>query len=123
MQSFPVLPMQGVPSKRSYSASSYGSVHDLPGRNPLAPILVPRGPFPRLLLSLSRSATMTHAATQLAVGSGSAWAQAAIIAVVLIGAYVLAMWLAAVLWTWRDIWSRTHDGVSQAVCTALVAVF
>ena len=58
----------------------------------------------------------------LAFGVSNVWVNAAIFAGVVVGGYVLVMWLAALLWTWRDIRSRTHDVVSQVICVSLVFV-
>ena len=39
---------------------------------------------------------------------------------VILGAYVIALWLTAVIWTARDIRSRSHDPVSQFVAVSMV---
>lgn len=59
----------------------------------------------------------------LAIGVNNGWANAAIIAGIVLAAYLLIMWLAAVVWTARDIHARTQDIVTQAICVLLVAVF
>ncbi|MBF6599189.1 MAG: zinc ribbon domain-containing protein [Dehalococcoidia bacterium] len=59
----------------------------------------------------------------LVFGVDNGWANAAIIAGIVVAAYLLIMWLAAVVWTARDIHARTQDGVTQAICVLLVAVF
>ncbi len=38
-------------------------------------------------------------------------------------AYVVVMWIAAVVWTYRDISARTSDRQTQLLATAMVAVF
>ena len=43
-----------------------------------------------------------------------------IIVGVILGAYVIALWLTAVIWTARDIRSRSHDPVSQFVAVSMV---
>jgi RNA polymerase subunit RPABC4/transcription elongation factor Spt4 len=42
---------------------------------------------------------------------------------VMLGAYYLLLWAAAVLWTYRDITSRSRDVVVQVLAVALVLVF
>jgi RNA polymerase subunit RPABC4/transcription elongation factor Spt4 len=43
--------------------------------------------------------------------------------VVLVGAYVVLLWSAAVLWTYRDINSRSRDVVVQVLAVGLVLIF
>jgi RNA polymerase subunit RPABC4/transcription elongation factor Spt4 len=38
-------------------------------------------------------------------------------------AYILVLWLSAVVWTYRDVKTRTLDPVSQSVATLLVGLF
>lgn len=52
-----------------------------------------------------------------------AWLTAAQFAGLIIGTYIIILWVALVAWTYRDIRSRSTDGMTQAVCTALVAAF
>lgn len=40
-----------------------------------------------------------------------------------LGAYAFAFWFALVIWTYRDISSRTHDWLLRILATALVFVF
>ena len=44
-------------------------------------------------------------------------------ALIVIGAYVLALWVASIWWTYRDIRNRTRDILLQIAATLLVAVF
>ncbi len=44
-------------------------------------------------------------------------------ALIVIGAYVLALWVAAIWWTYRDIRNRTRDILLQMAATLMVAVF
>ncbi len=44
-------------------------------------------------------------------------------ALIVIGAYILALWVAAIWWTYRDIRNRTRDILLQIAATLLVAVF
>ena len=41
---------------------------------------------------------------------------------VIVGAYVMALWLTAIIWTARDVRSRSHDPVTQLVAVLMVAV-
>jgi RNA polymerase subunit RPABC4/transcription elongation factor Spt4 len=41
----------------------------------------------------------------------------------IVGSYLLVLWLSAVVWVYRDIRSRTGDAASQVVAVLLVAVF
>jgi len=43
-----------------------------------------------------------------------------IIAGVVVGAYVIALWLTAIIWTARDVRSRSHDPVTQFVAVSMV---
>ncbi|MER3486603.1 MAG: zinc ribbon domain-containing protein, partial [Chloroflexota bacterium] len=45
------------------------------------------------------------------------------IAAAIFGAYMLALWLAMVFWTYHDIRSRTQDIYVQVFAVALVVVF
>jgi RNA polymerase subunit RPABC4/transcription elongation factor Spt4 len=38
-------------------------------------------------------------------------------------AYILVLWLSAVVWTYRDVKKRTSDPLSQSVATLLVGLF
>src|ERR1043166_3659337 len=38
-------------------------------------------------------------------------------------AYILVLWLSAVVWTYRDVRKRTNDALSQSVATLLVGLF
>ena len=46
-----------------------------------------------------------------------------LIVALIIGAYLLILWFAAVVWTARDISQRTDDGLTQFVFTLIVVVF
>ncbi|HMA32859.1 MAG TPA: zinc ribbon domain-containing protein [Chloroflexia bacterium] len=39
------------------------------------------------------------------------------------GAYLVALWLSMIIWTFRDIQSRTRDVIAIALSTLLVTVF
>lgn len=43
--------------------------------------------------------------------------------VALLGAYLVALWAAMLLWTWRDIRSRTHNVVTAILAVFLVLLF
>ncbi len=47
----------------------------------------------------------------------------ALIVAIVFGAYLASLWLAALIWTVRDIHSRTRDWVMQFVYVLLVVVF
>ena len=42
---------------------------------------------------------------------------------VLVGAYLLVLWVSAIIWVYRDVRTRTDDQTSQLVAVLLVAVF
>jgi RNA polymerase subunit RPABC4/transcription elongation factor Spt4 len=44
-------------------------------------------------------------------------------AIALVGAYLFALWVSMVIWTFRDIRDRTRDPYLQVLAVALVAVF
>src|SRR5438067_13414835 len=45
------------------------------------------------------------------------------IVLTVLAAYFVALWIAAIWWTFRDIRSRTHDFLLQLAATLLVTVF
>jgi hypothetical protein len=51
------------------------------------------------------------------------WQNALMVAAVLVAVYLLIMWAAAVVWTFRDIRARTTDPLEQASSVLLVAIF
>jgi RNA polymerase subunit RPABC4/transcription elongation factor Spt4 len=51
------------------------------------------------------------------------WQSIAWVAGSVLGAYGFVLWLGSVVWTYRDMSERTHDGWSQAVAVLLVLVF
>jgi hypothetical protein len=51
------------------------------------------------------------------------WEKWAVLGVVVVGAYLLVMWLAALYWTYRDASSRTRDQVLQGIAVGTVLVF
>jgi hypothetical protein len=51
------------------------------------------------------------------------WESLAYVAGVVFAAYLLIMWIAALVWTYRDIVSRTRDTFTQTVSLVLVLVF
>lgn len=53
----------------------------------------------------------------------NSWESALVAIAALVVLYLAAMWLAAILWTYRDIKSRTADPYEQAASVLLVAVF
>lgn len=54
---------------------------------------------------------------------GGDWQGSAKLAGVLVGGYLLILWLATILWAYRDTRGRTRDPLSQLIGVALVTVF
>lgn len=59
----------------------------------------------------------------LAASSSSSSSKLIGIGIAFLAAYVAALWLSMVIWTWRDIRSRTQDVVLQIFGTVITAVF
>lgn len=59
----------------------------------------------------------------LAIWDDGVWQDTARIAVILLVAYLVIMWIAALVWTYRDIASRTRDTFTHAFSVLLVALF
>jgi RNA polymerase subunit RPABC4/transcription elongation factor Spt4 len=59
----------------------------------------------------------------LAIWDDGAWEKWAILAGVLIGTYVIVMWVASIYWTYRDSGARSRDPWVQLLSTSAVAVF
>jgi len=53
---------------------------------------------------------------------GGDWQATARLAATLVIGYLALIWLATVIWTYRDISSRTRDPISQAVSVSIVVV-
>lgn len=53
---------------------------------------------------------------------GGDWQATARLAATLVIGYLALVWLATVIWTYRDISSRTRDPISQAVSVSIVVV-
>lgn len=51
------------------------------------------------------------------------WQELAVIAVIGLVAYALVLWIAALVWTYRDIQERTRDQATQAISALLVLIF
>lgn len=51
------------------------------------------------------------------------WGNLALAAIIALVAYVLVMWVAAVVWTYRDVASRTSDTFTQTIALVLVFAF
>ena len=54
---------------------------------------------------------------------GGDWQSTARLTATIVVGYLVLLWLASVLWAYRDIRARTADPVSQAIGVALVTVF
>jgi RNA polymerase subunit RPABC4/transcription elongation factor Spt4 len=59
----------------------------------------------------------------LAAWPGGSWQDTVWLVVALLVAYVVVLWLSALVWVYRDIKSRTNDPVSQYVSVFLVLIF
>ena len=57
------------------------------------------------------------------VSDMDAWIDVGRVAAILFAAYVAILWIAIVVWTFRDIEARTADTMTQAVATGLVGIF
>ena len=51
------------------------------------------------------------------------WGDLALVAIIAFVAYVLVLWVASVVWTYRDVASRTSDSLTQTIALILVLVF
>ncbi len=51
------------------------------------------------------------------------WGDLALVAIIAVAAYVLVLWVASVVWTYRDVSSRTSDAFTQTIALFLVLVF
>ena len=54
---------------------------------------------------------------------GGSWESTARLAAVLVGGYLFVLWLASILWVYRDIRSRTRDPISHLTGVAIATVF
>ena len=59
----------------------------------------------------------------LAAWPGGSWQDTVWLAVALLVAYGVVLWLSALVWVYRDAKSRTNDSVSQFVSVFLVLIF
>jgi hypothetical protein len=59
----------------------------------------------------------------LAIWDDGVWQDALAVAVIILVAYLLVMWVAALVWVYRDIIARTRDKATHAISVLLVAVF
>ena len=57
------------------------------------------------------------------MGLDGFWGDLARIAIIVAVAYVLVLWVAALIWAYRDISARTSDTFSQVIALVLVLVF
>lgn len=51
------------------------------------------------------------------------WQDLAVAAVIALVAYALVLWIAALVWTYRDVQERTRDQATHAIAVLLVLVF
>jgi len=59
----------------------------------------------------------------LAIWDDGVWQDALTIAAIIMVAYLIVMWIAALVWTYRDVASRTRDPLTQTVSVLMVLVF
>ena len=59
----------------------------------------------------------------LAIWDDGVWQDVVTIVVIIMVAYLVVMWIAALVWTYRDIASRTRDPLTQTVSVLTVLVF
>jgi hypothetical protein len=59
----------------------------------------------------------------LAIWDDGVWQDAVTIVAIVLFAYLAVMWVAALVWTYRDIASRTRDPLTQTVSVLTVLVF
>ncbi|MEK7693115.1 MAG: zinc ribbon domain-containing protein [Chloroflexota bacterium] len=59
----------------------------------------------------------------LAIWDDGAWQDLARVAVIGVVAYLLVLWVAALVWTYRDVVSRTSDTFTQTIALVLVLLF
>jgi len=57
------------------------------------------------------------------VGLDGFWGMVASVAIIVAVAYLLIVWVASVVWTYRDIASRTRDPFSQTVSLIMTIAF
>src|SRR6185437_2295204 len=63
------------------------------------------------------------AAMLMAIWDDGTWQPAAAIAGVILGSYLIVMWVGALVWTYRDIRARTRDPFTHAIAVMVVLVF
>lgn len=59
----------------------------------------------------------------LAMWDSFAWQDLLVVAGIVVAAYLLVMWIAALVWTYRDAQSRTRDPFTQNIGLLLVLIF
>lgn len=59
----------------------------------------------------------------LAIWDDGVWQDAAALAGIAFASYLLVMWIAALVWTYRDIQTRTTDTFTQVISVVLVLIF
>ena len=59
----------------------------------------------------------------LAIWDDGVWQDAVAVAVIIMVAYLVVMWIAALVWTYRDIAARTRDPLTQTISVLTVLVF
>lgn len=59
----------------------------------------------------------------LAIWDSFAWQDALVVAGIIVVSYLLVMWIAAIVWTYRDAQSRSRDPFTQNIGLLLVLIF
>jgi len=59
----------------------------------------------------------------LAIWDDGVWQDALAVAIIIVVAYLIVMWIAALIWTYRDIGARTRDPMTQTVSVLTVLIF
>ena len=69
------------------------------------------------------SMTLALSSSHLVLGASLPGGAAIGFAIAFFAAFFAALWLSTIIWTWRDIRSRTQDVILQVFGTVLTAVF
>ncbi|HZP57473.1 MAG TPA: zinc ribbon domain-containing protein [Dehalococcoidia bacterium] len=59
----------------------------------------------------------------LAIWDGDGWKTLLLIAAIILTAYLIVMWIGALVWTYRDVQARTRDPFTHGISVLLVLLF